>query len=88
MTREESKAAVVHEWNRLPAWRRRNSQDAAEFAQIMLTSRPDLTDFDCPFDRFLVLRAWLLAEQRTVEQSKKSTPRKRTGAGKKAVTVN
>ena len=50
----------------------------------MLTSRPDLTDFDCPFDRFLVLRAWLLAEQRNAEQSKKSTTRKRAASSKKA----
>ena len=30
----------------------------------MLASRPDLTDFECPFDRFLMLRTWLTAEQR------------------------
>jgi hypothetical protein len=85
VTRDESKNAIVDQWNRLPTWRRRNSQDAAEFAQIMLTSRPDLADFDCPFDRFLVLRAWLLAEQRNVEQSKKAVPRKKPGPVSKKV---
>jgi hypothetical protein len=63
VTREESKEAVLTEWYKLPVWRRRNSQDAADFAQIMLTSRPDLTEFECLFDRFLILRAWLIAEQ-------------------------
>lgn len=69
MTRDESRVAILAEWHRLPTWKRRNTSDAAEFTQIMLTSRPELTDFECPFDRFLVIRAWLLAEQRAAESS-------------------
>lgn len=69
MTREESKTAILAAWNRLPAWKRRSTSDAAEFTQIMLTSRPDLTDFECPFERFLVIRAWLMAEQRATEKT-------------------
>ena len=87
MTRDESRIAVLNEWNRLPAWRRRTAQDAAEFAQIMLTSRPDLTDFDCPFDRFLVLRSWLLAEQRSAEESKRKTPARKRQAAKQAAAA-
>lgn len=55
------------QWQRLPAWKRKTSQDAVEFAHTMIISRPDLTDFECPLDRFLVLRAWLNAEQRSSE---------------------
>lgn len=83
MTREESRDAILAEWNRLPAWRRRSTGDAAEFAQIMLTSRPDISSFDCPFDRFLIVRSWLVAEQRAVE----SAGSKKRGARTKAAAA-
>lgn len=81
MTQDQSREAILAQWHRLPAWKRRNSQDAAEFAHIMITSRPDITNFDCSVNPFLVVRSWLVAEQQTTVQGSKRRGKQSSPAG-------